>query len=133
MSIVKKTTAEVKKSEPQKIKREPNSSFILYKDKILKIQDETTKGYSGFDIFTEKPFFIRKCQNAIELPEVVIKLIGCDKSRLQLANAMCKNRKDVSVMLNMVERTLYRLYSKHKLIMDDRKPINKKITDGKKK
>lgn len=116
MSSIEKKT-EQKKSN--KIDREPNSRFIVYKDKIIKVLEETTVSYTGFDVFTEMPFLIRKNKDAIHLPEAIITLIGCEKSRLRLADSMSDTRGGVSKLLGMSERNLYRCYKMHNMFPDD--------------
>lgn len=94
--------------------------FILFKDKIIKVQEEDLYSYTGFDVFSENPFRIKKNNEAIELPEAVIKLIGCEKSRVQLADSLCKTRNDVCKLLNISERTVYRAYNSNGLHEEER-------------
>jgi len=82
---------------------------------VIKVQEETKFDYVGFDVFSEVPYRIKKNPEAILLPQAVIKLIGCEKSRVQLADSLCKTRYDVCKLLNVSERTAYRAYNNHGL------------------
>ena len=63
--------------------------LVIYKDKIIKVLEENDSEYCGYDIISEKMYLIKRNNNAIDLPEVVVRLLGCEGSRLKLANAIC--------------------------------------------
>jgi len=122
----------VKKADKQKkrgVAIMPPPKMILHKDKIVKVLEESPLYYIGFDVLSENLFRITKGNNAIELPEAVIKLIGCEKSRLTLANSLADTAKGVSKLIGMSERNMYRCYKHNDMYPDDLIGDNgKKIT-----
>ncbi len=109
----------VKKEDKNKKKEIPLPKMILFKDKIIKVLEECIYFYVGFDVLSENLYRIKKNNNAIELPEAVIKLIGCEKSRLRLADSLANSKNGVSKLIGMSERNMYRCYKAHNLFPDD--------------
>jgi hypothetical protein len=105
--------------EAKKKEATPPSKFIIHRDKIIKVLEESTAYYIGFDVLSENLFRITKSNNSIELPEAVIKLIGCEKSRLRLAVSLATTRNKVSKLMGMSERNLYRYCKQHDMFPDD--------------
>lgn len=105
----------------------PPPKMILFKDKIIKVLEESSFFYVGFDILSENLFRITKNNNAIELPQAVIILLGCEKSRLRLANSLADTRSKVSKLIGMSERNMYRCYKQHDMFPDDLIGENGKI------
>lgn len=94
--------------------------FVVFRDKIIKVQEESLSSYTGYDILSEMPYRIKKNSEAIIMPEALIKILRCERSRIKLADAMCKTRYDVCKLLNVSERTAYRMYIEHGFHESDR-------------
>jgi hypothetical protein len=118
-----------KKNDTPK-KQFDRGKLIIFKDKVIKVQEETTIHYVGFDIFSEIPYRIKKNPQAIELPEAVINLIKCEKMRVQLAVCLSGTRNGIAKCLGVNDRTLFRMYNNHQLHSDDSILINNKIREA---
>ncbi len=129
----------------------PPPKIILHRDKIIKVLEESPLYYVGFDVLSESLYQVSKNKEAIELPEAVIKLLGCEKSRCQVANVLCHQSViKTAKMLNVHERTAFRMFNeyyylsenivvkrqlskdKNKQLESNKKVKQKLITDGKK-
>jgi len=110
-----------RKRKNEKKKINIDGIFVIFRDKVIKVQEETILHYVGFDVFSEVPYRIKKNPEAILLPQAVIKLIGCEKSRIQLADSLCRTRYDVCKLLNLSERTAYRMYNHHGLYEEEQR------------
>lgn len=111
--------------------------LVIYKNKIIKVLEESQSGYCGYDVFSEKMYSILKNNNCIEIPEIVIKLIGCEESRLRLANAICNGElPEIAKKLDTSERNVFRLLNRHNFFSDEKIEKNliySQIQHGKKK
>ncbi len=111
-------------AEQKRVKEEKKlnieGNFIVFRDKIIKVQEESMLFYVGFDIFSETAYRIKKNSEAIVMPDALIKILSCEKSRIKLADAMCNTRYDVCKLLNISERTAYRMYVNHGLHESER-------------
>lgn len=105
------------------------TKMILFKDKIIKVLEESNLYYIGFDVFSESLYRVTKNNNAIELPEIVIKLIGCEKSRLRLADSLTSKRNTIAKLMGFNERSLYRCYKRNGMIADDKIDKHGKVSN----
>jgi hypothetical protein len=108
----------------------PLTKLIMCNNVIIKVQEETPDNYIGFDVFTECLYCVKKTPKAIELPEAIITLLGCEKSRFQLANVLGIKPITVAKILNVNERTVFRMYNEYDIFDDRKLAINKKISES---
>ncbi len=102
------------------------TKLIIYKDKVLKVLEENKSSYCGYDIISEKMYSIKKNCNAILLPEIVVRLLGCEETRLRVTNALCcGNLSEMADKLGFSERNVFRLLNKYDFFTDDKKEKNK--------
>lgn len=100
--------------EDKKKESPPQPKMVIYKDKIIKVLEESPLYYVGFDVLSESLYQVSKNKEAIELPEAVIKLLGCEKSRCQVANVLChQSVPKTAKMLNVHERTAFRMFNEY--------------------
>jgi hypothetical protein len=99
--------------------------LIMCNSVIIKVQEETPDNYIGFDVFTERLYHVKKSPKAVELPSVIINLLGCEKSRFQLANVLGIKPPAVAKILNVDERTFFRMCNKYDIFDDRKLSINK--------
>jgi len=105
-----------------------NKRIVVGKNTIIKVQEETADSYIGFDIFSEQLYRLKKTPQVTELPQYVIKLLGCQKSRFKLANALALGTKSVGNILNIAERTAFRMYIEYDMFDENTIAINEKIS-----
>lgn len=84
------------------------NKIIITKDAIIKIRSIEKEVLTGYDIFTEKLIEIPN-NGYMEITEQIISLLGCEEKRLRLASALCKNQSQMSKILNLSDRTVFRL------------------------
>jgi len=106
--------------EDKKKETAPQPKMVIYKDKIIKVLEESPLYYVGFDVLSESLYQVSKNKEAIELPEAVIKLLGCEKSRCQVANVLChQSVPKTAKMLNVHERTAFRMFNEYYYLSED--------------
>lgn len=103
--------------------------MIMCNNVIIKVQEETKDCYIGYDVFSECLCIVKKNPKAIEVTEAVITLLGCEKSRFKLANALGARQHEVAKLLNVNERTVFRMYNEYDMFNDYKLIINKKISE----
>ncbi len=94
--------------------------IVINNDKMIKVTMQDELHYCGFDIISENFKIIPKI-GSFEISETIIKLIGCEKTRIKTAIAISKDNTDASALLSMGEKTFYRKRKEHW----DQKPIRK--------
>lgn len=90
------------------------------------VSDYDNVFYYGYDITTDKFAKISRAI-AMPLPAYVIDLVRNEKSRVKFATKVCRKRKQGAMLLNINERTYYRLLNEYFSAADSKiKPIKQK-------
>lgn len=88
------------------------------------VSDYDNTFYYGYDITTDKFVKISRAI-AMPLPAYVIDLIRNEKTRIKFATKCCRKRKQAATLLNINERTYYRLLNEY-FPANDNKTIKQK-------
>lgn len=88
------------------------NKIIITKDAIVKVRSVEKGILTGFDIIKECLIQIPNI-GYIEITEPIISLLGNEENRLKLASSLFFKSKDISKILNVNRRTLFRLENKY--------------------
>lgn len=82
--------------------------IIITKNAIIKVRKIEKGMIIGYNVLNEE--LVEVTNNGhMEITEQIISLLGSEEKRLRLASALCKNKSQISKMLNLSDRTVFRL------------------------
>lgn len=88
--------------------------LVINNDKIIKVVKEDEFYHYGYNILTEEFEKLFK-HKSIPATNILLKLIGCEKTRIQIASVLTTNNKEAIKLLNVSEKTYYRMRERNKV------------------
>ena len=84
------------------------NKIIITRNAIIKVRNIEKGVIIGYNVLNEELIEVPN-NGYMEITQEIISLLGCEEKRLRVPSALCKTQSQISKMLNLSDRTVFRL------------------------